>query len=413
MSNSYQLFLQRLKLDLLNLYKVYRVIVDWTIALYIIIPGLVIGIAFYMEWWSELPYVLQTLTFNKLLIITFLTFFLNDIKIFIYSTDQLFLIQNIKLLKKITLYGLIYSLFVTFLTSIIIFIILLPILVNKFHLTIQFIIYFYFYYLSSNVLFLIIRKKIKIYCESFLFYILFYILSLTLYFILWDYFLSSFYIMISVISIYIIFTIIFSKKILFSGVKFTKLVSLDEIIRNKWIRLVLWQGGHTKLLNSQGTYRPWILKSSKLIFKQRTVPNILTDAFIKTFLRDKSSILTFFQLMVLFITALFLVSNFWTRFIIWGFAIYMILDIFKNNWLAFRFSSFISMFRWDYNDLIISLKKSMYILSFPFIFIIGGIFGYLNFNPLGIITFSFISIVLSILKIKYNIRNLNKNYKIT
>lgn len=117
--------------------------------------------------------------------------------------------------------------------------------------------------------------------------------------------------------------------------------------------------------------------------------------------------------MVLFITALFLVSNFWTRFIIWGFAIYMILDIFKNNWLAFRFSSFISMFRWDYNDLIISLKKSMYILSFPFIFIIGGIFGYLNFNPLGIIIFSFISIVLSILKIKYNIRNLNKNYKIT
>lgn len=402
MSNPFQLFIKRLIFDLLEIYKVFKVVADWTVTLYIIVPNSIIFIAFYIEWWTELPSLFQTLTYNKLLILTFLTFFLNDIKSFIYTADQLFFIQNKELLRKISLYGFMYSLVITFITTTIFAAILLPVLINQFHFSIQLIIWFYLYYFSSYVVFLIVRKIIKIYNQSFLLRVLSFSIALTIYISFWHFSLSSISVKILIIILLIMITIILSKKILFSGKQFLKLVDLDEIIRNKWTRFVLWQGGHTKLLNSRHTYKPWILKSSKFLFKQNSAHNILTDAFIKSFIRDNNTVLTFLQLITLLITALFLLSNFWVRFIIWGFAVYVIIEVLKNSWLAFRNSSFINMLHWNDHDLFRSLKKSIYIVAFPFVFIVGAIFGYLDFTLAGVIICPFISIILALIIIRYS-----------
>lgn len=411
MSNPLQLFLKRLTFDLLEIHKVFRVVIDWTVALYIIVPNLIISIAFYIEWWEELPSLFQTFTFNKLLILTFFTFFLNDIKSFIYSADQLFLIQNTKLLRKITLYGLIYSFIIIFFSTIISTAILLPVLVNKFNFSIESILWFYLYYTSSYMAFLLIRKTIKIYSRSFLLKVLSSIILLTTYLSLWYFSLSSIHVKIFVIVILFMIIFILSKMILFSRKQFLKLLDLNEIIRNKWTRIILWRGGHAKLLNSRQTYKPWILKSSKLLFKHKSVYNILTDAFIKSFIRDKNTILSFLQLFILLIVALLLLSNFWARFIIWGYAIYAITGALKNSWFAFRYSSFINMFQWEYNDLIKSFNKSIYVLAYPFVIIVGALFGYLNFALAGGIIFPFLSVILSFLIIMCSTRRINKKHK--
>lgn len=411
MSNPLQLFLKRLTFDLLEIHKVFRVVIDWTVALYIIVPNLIISIAFYIEWWRELPSIFQTFTFNKLLIITFFTFFLNDIKSFIYSADQLFLIQNTKLLRKITLYGLIYSLIIIFFSTIISTVVILPVLVNKFNFSIESILWFFLYYTSSYMAFSVIRKTIKIYSRSFLLKVLSSIIILTTYLSLWYCSLSSIHVKIFVIVILLMITVILSRMILFSRKQFIKLVDLNEIIRNKWTKIILSQGGHAKLLNSRQTYKPWILKGSKLLLKHNAVYNILTDAFIKSFIRDKNTILTFLQLFMLLIVALLLLSNFWARFIIWGFAIYAITAALKNSWFAFRYSSFINMFQWEYIDLIKSFKKSIYVLAYPFVIIVGALFGYLNFSLAGGIIFPFISVILSFLIIMFSTRRIYKKHK--
>lgn len=390
-----KLFLNRLRYDLLESFKLVRMILDWTVLLYIVLPSVIIFLVYYIRLWDQIPINLQNITFNGVLVFTFCSFFFNDIKSYLYKADQLFLIQNKNLLKNISRYGLIYSIIITFLTSVIVILLLLPILKKHLNLDQVYIYLFYIYYISMFLSFVILKKAIKINTESILLKLIFYITSLITYVLLWGIF-YKFPIMFQIVFLITLTSIsfIFSKKICYNKKGFTKYVNYDDIIRNQSIKILLWQSGNAKLFNPKYKATPWILKKSKPLFKNRSVHNILTETFIKSFIRDSNNLYSVFQLTMLFISALIIIDSLWIRFILWGAAIYAITDWIKANWFSYRNNAFLRMFKWNGIDVTKAAKKSIFIFSYPLIFIVSITFGYMNFSLIGLVLCPIVSIFL-------------------
>lgn len=390
-----QLFLHRLRYDLLESYKIIKMVLDWTVLLYMVLPSFIIFLAYYIKLWDQIPIHLQNITFNSVLVFTFCSFFFNDIKSYLYKADQLFLIQNKSLLKSISRYGFIYSIFITFLTSIIIFLLLLPILINHLHLDFVYISLFYVYYISLYLFFIILKKIVKLNIESILLKFAFYTISFITYVFLWAIFYKC-SIMLRVVFLIILISLsfIFSKKIYYNQKRFTTYVNYDEVIRNQLIKSLLWQSGNAKLFNPRYTPARWILKQSKPLFKTRSVHNILTETFIKSFIRDSNNLYSIFQLTTLFIVSLIMIDALWIRLILWGVAIYAITDWVKANWLSYRHHAFLRMFKWNGIDVIRAARKSIFILSCPSTFIVSITFGYMNFSLIGLVLCPFVSIFL-------------------
>jgi len=142
------------------------------------------------------------------------------------------------------------------------------------------------------------------------------------------------------------------------------------------------------------------------MFKDQTNPMIFTDAFFKSVFRNHRVLFPFFQLNGLIIVFLIIMSEHWFSYIVWAISIYIMMDIIKTGWSAFRYDEFIQLFQWDESLLRTSLEKSVLYLSTPILALIGIIFGYLQFQFIGMVLFPIITIGIGIWITKSFIRHI-------
>ncbi|MGE8002334.1 ABC transporter permease [Lysinibacillus sp. NPDC093216] len=102
---------QRRKLERSNNYKLLASIIDWTVALYVVVPALVIGFFLYKDfilnistsWVIHIPLVF-------LIVLLFLITRIETIRTYLQRADRLFLIQNRKQMVRLKQAGLYWSL---------------------------------------------------------------------------------------------------------------------------------------------------------------------------------------------------------------------------------------------------------------------------------------------------------------
>ncbi|MCR8632960.1 ABC transporter permease [Paenibacillus radicis (ex Xue et al. 2023)] len=135
MKSSRQLFIRRVFSDWGYQYRALRTAVDWIIALYFVIPLLlVVGYQYYSLWqlqpawfsWIPLPVVAA---------IFYLFAWLGTIRYFVEEGDQLFLRQNESWFKHLMVLGWRYSLILQGATTLLLMIVFLPLLVRTFNFT--------------------------------------------------------------------------------------------------------------------------------------------------------------------------------------------------------------------------------------------------------------------------------------
>lgn len=130
-----RLFTHRVRTRLHEDWKTLRTAVDWVVALYFIVPGLIaLGIV-YNSWWQHPPAWLAYIPIEGVVIGLFLFTLIFQLRSFLEPADQVFLLQNTALLDAIRRRGLIYSLIGAALTCAVVFAGISPLLVRGYGMT--------------------------------------------------------------------------------------------------------------------------------------------------------------------------------------------------------------------------------------------------------------------------------------
>ncbi|WP_052400590.1 ABC transporter permease [Oceanobacillus jeddahense] len=397
------LFFKRLQSDYKNVWEASKLVLDWTLFIYLLIPGIAIGVFFYMEWLQDIPVILRFIGWYGWMILLAISFLFYHIKLFTYLADQLFLSRNIPLLRRISQYGILYSISIMLFTATLLFVLAAPFLSKLFSLSLLSLGYLWIYYLTGVGLVTMWRKYANIYIPSFILRTLSSMILLVLWISLSWIILTHYFLWILWIIINIIVIAVITKHLAYNGMHFLKIAEMDEQARGKWANLLLAnarQQGYK--LPSAKPVRLW--KNSQVMFQKQSNKMIFTDAYFKSFFRNLPVLMPLVQLTSLLIAVLIVSAPHWTGYLFWLASIYIIVDITKTGWLGFRFNSFIELFPWKESMLRKSLETSVLRLSSPILLVIGLLFGYLKLGLLGMLIFSVGSVLLGIGLIYWHIR---------
>lgn len=128
-----RLFRKRLFSHWREQWKILATVVDWTVWLYLLIPGLLLGGRLYFEFWTDaLPAWSTALPFVFIPILLVLLINKGGLLLLVQEGDMLFLRQRPKWIGAVMLRGLLYSLAVTALKLCAGFALLLPFMVRRY-----------------------------------------------------------------------------------------------------------------------------------------------------------------------------------------------------------------------------------------------------------------------------------------
>ncbi|WP_442603685.1 ABC transporter permease [Paenibacillus sp. KN14-4R] len=112
--NVKQLFLHRIRYNAKFQLRVISLIIDWIIALYLIVPPLLIGGYQYVQLWKQPPTWFVFIILPIVLLVIKLVGSVGNNRFFIEGADQLFILHRDRWYKGIMRYGLVYSFFIRF-----------------------------------------------------------------------------------------------------------------------------------------------------------------------------------------------------------------------------------------------------------------------------------------------------------
>lgn len=108
-----RLFARRLRSEWKFQYKVWKMAVDWTVALYFVIPGLLVAGYNYTLWWRDMPVWGSYVPELALLALLYIVSCAGSLRLFLEEADQLFLIRNESWMNRLKGWGIAYSLTAT------------------------------------------------------------------------------------------------------------------------------------------------------------------------------------------------------------------------------------------------------------------------------------------------------------
>ena len=106
---SMQLFKKRCFHNFRFQIRAWRMGIDWTVLLYLLVPAVIVAIAVYRSWWVELPKWMEMLPFEGFLFLFYVFSWMGSVRLFIEEADELFLLQNRAFYQSLRRWGMLYS----------------------------------------------------------------------------------------------------------------------------------------------------------------------------------------------------------------------------------------------------------------------------------------------------------------
>lgn len=126
--------LRRIRANARFQYRAWRMAVDWTVALYIVIPALFFGGYQYVLWWQEPPYWLKQVPYFMWRSALFLFTVSGTVRYFVEEADQLFLVQRSDWFRRMMAWGAAYSLGLNLIWTVLLGVLLYPLLTGVYGL---------------------------------------------------------------------------------------------------------------------------------------------------------------------------------------------------------------------------------------------------------------------------------------
>ncbi|MFA8438454.1 ABC transporter permease [Pueribacillus sp. YX66] len=367
-----KLFLQRFLQNFRFQVKSWRLGIDWTVFVYLLIPAVIVAVAVYRSWWVETPIWMDDLSFTSFLFMFYVLAWMGSIRLFIEEADQLFLLQKRSVYLTLRSFGIGYSLVKSTVAVAFILAVFLPYLVKQQHAIHELIRMFILLSLWKAVFLLIKQSLFFFVSRRFIRFLL-----LTSIFLLCNrVFILSVDDLKSTVS-FIIVLVLVAFVIFLSRLKICVIghfhEELEREIDSKYFvaSLMLLQSGAIERRKIKQRRKPWIFRKSNQWFKQRSFHHVAIEHYIKAWLRKPQHIFSYVRFLGFSIVALILFPGGWNMIVL-----IMILLLFyqmvKGEWEQFERSPFIEIVARDRADLKSVKKQILLIFTAPayFIFLI-------------------------------------------
>ncbi|MEC2074866.1 ABC transporter permease [Metabacillus fastidiosus] len=298
-----QLFNKRLMEELRFQSGVIRSVVDWTIALYIVMPALVAAVMVYKEAWQNISlYWHEDLPFLLLLVLVFLFSLTGNFRTYIMEADLLYVIQREKLLYGLKLHAFIFSIIQMMLQLLILFICMLPILVKAYHLPLIEILFLYIAVFCFRLFLMTLKKILN---RNMYKWTLFPLTSII--FIL--FILNLPYVIYGIGSVITIFSIVYfhMKQLRKTNRWFLKELEIEDRERVRYIQLIMSFSTEVEKAPNRLRKTPFIFPKSKRIFSDDSPEIRLLELLLKSFLRNKATVFAYLQITMITFSAIIIV----------------------------------------------------------------------------------------------------------
>lgn len=129
LNSSFQVFARRVRSDWKFQYRALRMAVDWVIAIYFVIPLLIVAGYHYYAWWADQPAWLSGISVHTVATLFYIFTWLGTLRYFVEEGDQLFLRQNQGWFQHLMHLGYRYSVVLQGFTSLLGVLLFLPLIV--------------------------------------------------------------------------------------------------------------------------------------------------------------------------------------------------------------------------------------------------------------------------------------------
>lgn len=314
---SWRLFFQRLIKEWKFQTGVIKTILDWTVIVYIVIPGLVIFSSVYRSWWYELPEWAFLIPSGLLFFIFFLFAWVGQIRTYIQDADQLFLLKHHTLFLRLKIIAATYSIVSNGLMLLIIFLLSLPFLMKNYLYTVTEIVSLYVIFFSLKLVIMSLKIEIKRIDSQFVQKIVT-TLSFIMFTMLFAFIISSWndgkvilltVICIALIAIAGVIIVPYVKK----QSEFHNHLLIEKMERVKYIDIIFSLSYDIEKTNVITRKRPLLFRKSQRIFKKRTAKRGFIELFIKVFIRNSLHITSYFQLIFVTSFAIIVLPPMWMK----------------------------------------------------------------------------------------------------
>lgn len=286
----HRLYQHRWKENLRFQYQVWKSVVDWTIALYILIPALLIFFKTYIGWWNSEPDWFANVSLPIFVGFTYI-FVGGAIPLYIKPADQLFLFQKKEWMQSYIQIGLHYAWWKQGVQSLLFTLLLWPLFNYIVDMDLFLFIGFWIYLWQAKMFGSLIQRRITI-------------LNRWIYKILWGVSLRVLggcaFILIGVQgikspSVFVLASLIVGgcSVALAGRIKqtntFLKDIEYDEIQRLKWVSLILGQTGYASP-KYWVKKSPWIFPQSNTLFRERSSSHVMAESIMVLFEKWSSTV---------------------------------------------------------------------------------------------------------------------------
>ncbi|MCY8373037.1 ABC transporter permease [Bacillus haynesii] len=309
------LFFSRLKADCLYQLRIIKLVIDWTVALYIVLPAAGIGVYQYIKWlnggsfhngWQAGLIVLAPAVFTLF----------GSVRTFLMEADQLYLLQKKTLVVNMKRCGYLYCLFVQFCKWLFAAAVFIPLFVRQFGVELNACLAVFFFYFCLNFLITVLKQrnfgrqyklKHRVLDAGLIFFVWLSACAVVLFFV-WPIVLLSGLVLLTA-------AVKTAGGTLGNMFLFYEEVEFDNRRKLRLAKFFLAMNldGSVPKPGKREAKRPRLFfKKSQKIFKARTVQNGLKEIFFKVMLRHPDYKRQLMQMIGIF-TALMMVGPLWMK----------------------------------------------------------------------------------------------------
>ncbi len=344
-----KLFIHRITNEWKYQIRTWRVVIDWTVALYFVVPIIIFVIETYIDWLKAPPIWMHQVTFSMLASILFFFIIQGNIRVFVEEADILFLFQQNQWIRQLNKLGIAYSIVINLFVSLLLFIVLSPFLLSYYKITFFQIIIWYIFFVTLKTLTGVNKQLVyhnfsgwKSGLTKWLIYLvtgIYYCTSL----ILFDN-TSLFFLVIFIPFILLLFLL---HHLMALRNTFFKDIASEQVIKLRYVKFILRTSrkGYGKSSIILFNKKPWIFSHSNQIFKERNAKNLLAETCLKSVVRNNTNIYDFLNIIVLFIIIALSIPVNWKWIILVIFA-FPLAKFVETYWEKTKYNYFTQMFPW-------------------------------------------------------------------
>lgn len=347
---------------------VFKIIADWTVWLYILIPTLVIGGVMYRSWWCELPIWSEGIPAMVYLLGALLLSWKGNFRSFLVDADCVFLLKHRNLVINVKSWGYTYTVIVSAIVVGAFTILILPLLFGNFSVSLFQMISFFVYFFGLKMMSTFLRS-LKIgklterwqhfVFEGLLLFVLAFITGVLFYWVKWEGLFAVFGV-----------TFVLMSHVLARSRVHTLTITDDELMiekqeQLKWIHFIYNLAPELEKTKVISRKKPWFFRNSKQIFKRRTPVNGFVELFLKVMFRHSDYMLDYFRINMVTMVAMLAVPTLWLKLIIFCIFLFVLHSWLTSMWWKITLSQPQFYKYRDYEGYALAKNKALRIFEIP------------------------------------------------